>query len=579
MKRALFLVAVMLSSAAAFGAEQTHRYMVALRAQHLVGGARVINGVDLPSRSVEELRNLDAYIADLTDAEVAQLRQDPSVKYVEKQIRFDALGTTATHNPTAELHPLDAQVTPYGISMVHAPDVWSVEKGEGINVVVIDTGVDYTHPDLKDTYKGGFNAITKSNDPKDDNEHGTHVSGTIAAANNNVGVVGVAPKANLWAVKVLNAAGSGSNTNIASGINWVITKKAEVGGNWIINMSLGQCTDVTVDAENCSATPSLTVRDACQKAADAGILLFAAAGNESTATHPATVAYPAAFTSVTAVAAVDSNQAVAVFSDQGPEIAVSAPGVGVFSTVPVGAGFYTEVKSASKSDDAFAVVGSSRGSLTGKYVYCGLGQAAGDFPASVKGNIALIQRGVATFNVKVKNALTAGATGVVIYNCSSTATPTTCGNDSLGGWTLIGKLADGVTDNPADLNFNWPIAVGITNADGEELRKASADSSVTVTNVTDDYDTLSGTSMACPHAVGVAALVWGADPSASATDVKNAMFNTTKDLGATGRDSVFGFGLLDAFSAAKALAPAKFGTNVTPPATSVPGRRILRRGR
>ena len=578
MKRALFLVAVMLSSAAAFGAEQTHRYVVAMQTQRGAGGARTINGVDLPGRTVEELRNLDAYIADLTDSEVAQLRKDPSVKYVEKQIRFDAFGLAATHAPTAELHPLDAQVTPYGISMVHAPDVWSVEKGDGINVAVVDTGVDYTHPELKDAYKGGFNAITKSNDPKDDNEHGTHVSGTIAAADNNLGVVGVAPKANLWAVKVLNANGSGSNTTIASGINWVISKKAEVGGNWIINMSLGQCTDVSVDAENCSATPSISVRDACQHAADAGILIFAAAGNESTASHAATVAYPAAFSSVTAVAAIDSNQAVAVFSDQGPEIAVSAPGVNVFSTVPVGNGAYSEVKSAAKSDEAFAVIGSAKGTLNGKYVYCGLGATAGDFPASVKGNIALIQRGTATFNVKTKNALAAGATAVVIYNCSIAATPTTCTNTALG-WTLIGKLADNVTDNPADLAFGWPVTVGISYDDGEALRKAAADSQISVTNIADDYDTLSGTSMACPHAVGVAALVWGADPTASATDVKNAMYNTAKDLGTSGRDSVFGFGLLDAYSAAKALAPAKFGTNVTPPATSVPGRRILRRGR
>jgi len=576
MKRALFLVAVLISSAAAFGAEQTHRYVVAMRTQRGAGGARTINGVDLPGRTVEELRNLDAYVADLTEAEAAQLRKDPDVKYVEHEIRFDALGTTATHAPTAELHPLDAQVTPYGISMVHAPDVWTVEKGDGINVVVIDTGVDYTHPELKDAYKGGFNAITKTTDPKDDNEHGTHVSGTIVAADNNLGVVGVAPKANLWAVKVLNASGSGTNTNIASGINWVISKKAEVGGNWIINMSLGQCTDVSVDPEQCSATPSITVRDACQHAADAGILIFAAAGNESTASHAATVAYPAAFSSVTAVAAIDSNQAVAVFSDQGPEIAVSAPGVGVFSTVPVGAGAYSEVKSGSKSDDAFAVVGSAKGTLAGKYVYCGLGATAGDFPASVKGNIALIQRGTATFNVKTKNALAAGATAVVIYNCSITATPSTCTNTSLG-WTLIGKLADNVTDNPADLNFGWPVTVGISYDDGEALRKAATDSSITVTNIVDDYDTLSGTSMACPHAVGVAALVWGADPAASATDVKNAMYNTSHDLGTTGRDSVFGFGLLDAFSAAKALAPSKFGSPVTP-ATTVPGRRIIRRG-
>src|SRR5207247_1371500 len=128
-----------------------------------------------------------------------------------------------------------------------------------------------------------------------------------------------------------------------------------------------------------------------------------------------------------------------------------------------------------------------------------------------------------------------GAKSVVIYNCSKTATPSTCGNDGFGGWTLISTLSDGTPD-PADLAFAWPVAVGIGYADGETLRKAAANSSLTETNIADDYAIESGTSMACPHAVGVAALVWGAAPTASAAEVRQAMINTAHDLGTTGQD-------------------------------------------
>jgi subtilisin family serine protease len=322
---------------------------------------------------------------------------------------------------------------------------------------------------------------------------------------------------------------------------------------------------------------SAVLSDACSRLANAGVLIFAAAGNKTSDTAgPDPVSYPAAFPSVTAVAAVDGNQAIASFSNQGQKVELAGPGVGVFSTFIVGLGTNSFVTSAGKSYDGFGVVGSSKGTPSGTYVYCGLGAAAGDFPASVKGNIALIQRGTATFNQKTKNALAAGATGVVIYNCSLTATPSTCTNDAFGNWTLIGQDAAG-KDLPADLAFNWPVTVGISYADGEALRTSST-KTLTAVNVTDDYAIESGTSMSCPHAVGVAALVWGASLTSTATDVKMAMINTAHDLGTAGQDVAFGWGLIDAFAAAKAIAPSKFGSPITPGTTPVPGRRIIRRG-
>jgi len=285
------------------------------------------------------------------------------------------------------------------------------------------------------------------------------------------------------------------------------------------------------------------------------VLVFAASGNDSTDKHIASVSYPAAFSSVIAVGALDSTQKIANFSNQGPEIAVSAPGVAVFSTFIVGQGVNGFVTTPNASFDNFALTGTAKGTQTGQYVYCGLGATAADFPASVKGNIALIQRGTATFNAKTKGALAAGAKGVLIYNCSTALTPATCTNDSFGGWSLI--LQVNGADDPADVAFAWPVAVGISYEDGEALRKASA-STLTETTVADDYEIESGTSMACPHAVGVAALVWSVAPAATAAAVKSAMFNSATDLGTAGRDNTFGFGLLDAYGAARLLNPAAF---------------------
>jgi subtilisin family serine protease len=558
-------------------AQPTHRYIVAMKTDE-AGVGRAQKRAEFTGPDVEDLHYLNSFVVTLSDSEVQALRADPSVRYVESaDIKFFASERSARlPRPIAESHPVDAQVTPYGVEMVHAPDVWQVSRGDGINVAIVDTGIDYTHPELKDQYSGGYNAITGTNDPKDDVGHGTHVAGTIGAADNGIGVVGIAPHARLWSAKVLHpdssGLASGSNAQIAAGLNWVLSKRNEIGGNWIVNLSLGQCTDTTV-SDQCSPVPSQTMQTACQKLADAGVLIFAASGNDSTAAHVATVSYPAAFSSVIAAGALDSTQAIASFSNQGPEIALAGPGVGVFSTFLVGQGTNSFVANASSSYDAFALTPAGKGTLTGSYVYCGIGAVAADFPASVKDKIALIQRGSATFNLKTKNALAAGAKAVVIYNCSIAATPATCGNESVGGWTLIGKvnattgLKDPACDNgtssnckddPADLAFGWPVDVGISYANGETLRKAAGNGIVTATNLVDDYETESGTSMACPHAVGVAALVWSVSPTASASAIKSALFNTAKDLGTAGRDNTFGYGLLDAYSAARQINPAAF---------------------
>jgi serine protease len=555
MKRFVLLAALVALPGSLFADGSTHRYLVATR--HAAHGAISKDPADSPrGENVRTFSNLDGYAADLSDADVAELRSSSSVRLVEPLMERHAMDVT-----TSPARDLNAQTLPYGISLVRAPETWPVVTGQGINVVVIDTGVDYRHPELKNIYAGGLNTFTNSNDPLDDNGHGTHCAGIVAAANNTEGVVGVAPGIKLWSVKALDSSGAGSTENVVTALDWVITQKAARGGDWIVSLSLGSDKGSTFES------------NAFQRALDNGILAVAASGNESTSLTPAPVAFPAAYPGMIAVGAIDSASRIASFSNQGAELSVVAPGVSVLSTLPTGSHYVALVTAASGVIEGAPLTGSKIGTISGQYVYCDLGRVQ-DFPASVRGKIALIKRGGdITFNEKTKNALIAGATAVVIFNKDTSAL----------NFTLIGSNCDATglncVDIPADLTFAWPITIAIAQGDGEALAAAGS-GTMTVSAIADDYGSKSGTSMATPHVAGVAALVWSAAPEASATAVKSSIEQTAVDLGSTGRDNVYGFGLVDALSAAKQLAPQKFGTGVTPapPATPTTGRTVLKRG-
>ncbi|SFR18261.1 Subtilase family protein [Desulfoscipio geothermicus DSM 3669] len=164
----------------------------------------------------------------------------------------------------------------------------------------MDTGIDLSHPDLLANIKGGYNAIKPNKSPADDNGHGTHVAGIIAAVNDNIGVVGVAPQAELYAVKVLSANGSGYLSDIIEGLEWCITNNMQV-----INMSLGTSSEVQ------------SFHDAVIKVYNAGIVMVAAAGNSGPGDN--TVEYPAKYEEVIAVSATSDNDAIASFSSRGPD--------------------------------------------------------------------------------------------------------------------------------------------------------------------------------------------------------------------------------------------------------------------
>lgn len=538
-------------------AASTERYVVALEPE--IGAARGVlllrdidgNSVQPRSRDVSAFRALDGFAADLTAEEAAALRRSPGVRYVEKAVERHILGGDFS-SVTNAARNLSGQTVPAGIDVVRARDVWSVTRGENINVVVVDTGVDYRHPDLAGVWAGGFNAIAQSSDPMDDNNHGTHVSGTIAAVDNDLGVVGVAPKVKLWGVKVLRANGTGSSDRVAAGLDWVIQQKRILGGNWIVNMSLG------------ASTSSVFEREAVARVVAEGILIVAASGNESTTALPAPVSYPAAYPGVFAVGAVHSNLQLASFSNQGPELAAVAPGVDVLSSIRTGAGSISFVQAGSKDFSAAELVGSKKGTVTGPYVVCGVGKD-GEFPASVMGRIAVINRGGdITFALKAQRAKAAGATAVVILNNV---------DDPSLNFTLIDST------DPASASFDWPVTVALTKADGARLL-AAGNTPIVVSNIPDDYDSNNGTSMATPHAAGVAALAWSVAQSATAADIRNAMITNATDLGAPGFDNGFGHGLINALATAKMLNPAAFGSPATPapPVNQPSGRRTLRRG-
>ena len=216
----------------------------------------------------------------------------------------------ALAKPTKPIDPVVTfpQKMDWGIDALGVNDVWPTYKGNGIDVAVIDTGIDLDHPDLK--VLPGVTYVLRTRSADDDNGHGTHVAGIIAALDNTIGVVGVAPMANLYPVKVLNSKGSGYLSDVVKGIEWSISHQMDV-----INMSLGA---------NSGSAAMEVVLDAAESA---GIITVAAAGNDASA-----VDFPGAYDSTLAVGAVDVSLNLAYFSSVGPQVDIVGPGVNVFST-------------------------------------------------------------------------------------------------------------------------------------------------------------------------------------------------------------------------------------------------------
>ncbi len=311
--------------------------------------------------------------AGLPEHLIAKLKDRPEIAYIENDIMMHAIG----------------QETAWGVERIGADNVWSTNTGKGVSVAILDTGVDYDHPDLAGNIAGGINyagwwwkdGSTNKAYWDDKYGHGSYCAGIVAALDNNIGVVGVAPGASLWVVKVLGDDGNGYISDIIQGLEWCVDSGIDIA-----SMSFG------------AAEYSESLANACNAAYDAGVLLVAAAGNEK----GGPVIYPAAYKSVIAVSATNINDVIADFSSTGPEVELAAPGANIKST------------------------------------YRNSGYAIG-----------------------------------------------------------------------------------------------------------------SGTSMACPHVAGTAALAWAADPSLTAEQLRIRLQETAEDLGAAGRDNLYGYGLVNAAAAAQ----------------------------
>ena len=229
-------------------------------------------------------------------------------------------------NPNVTAVELDGTVYAVGAELENA---WGVKrigsgtvhdggnKGAGVKIGIIDSGVDHGHQDLDGVYAGGYDFVQDDADPDDVYGHGTHVAGTACAEDNGLGVVGVAPGCALYSLRVLNDSGSGSWGTTIAAMDWAV-----LNGLQVVNLSLGSSQD-----------PGSTVKAAFDNAEAKGLVIVAAGGNSGTPSGKGNnVIYPAKYASVIAVAATDKNDTRPSWSSTGEEIELAAPGVSVLSS-------------------------------------------------------------------------------------------------------------------------------------------------------------------------------------------------------------------------------------------------------
>jgi subtilisin family serine protease len=479
---------------------------------------------------------LDAYVVTVPEAALNGIWRNPFVLDVEPDpVRYPIEPVKV--EPKAFADTLDAtgkQTVPWGIDAVQARDIWDSDgdavvddgapTGEGITVCIIDTGYYAGHKDLKDQVTG-FSQVD-DNYLNDGGGHGSHVAGTISALNNELGVVGVNPgEVNLHIVKIFDNDGLWTS---ASNLVDAIYDCRDNGAD-VISMSLG---GTRLNRQEQRAFDTLY---------SDGILHIAAAGNEQVET-PGALSYPASYSSVVSVAAVDSDLNIAKFSNQNSAVEIAAPGVSVLSTVPwINP---TAVSVDGTNYPAMLIEFANTTDASGALVDGGLCTSSGSW----EGKVVLCERGDISFYDKVMSVQNGGGEAAVIYN------------NVIGNFS--GTLGEGASSNI--------IAVSISQADGQFLvaNKLGQTADVNYEDLISGsgYEAWDGTSMATPHVSGVAALIWSANSTWTNDQIREAMNATAYDLGAAGRDVAYGYGLVQA---ADALAYLGGGTVDNPPSVSI----------
>ncbi|MFC2059418.1 S8 family serine peptidase [Chloroflexota bacterium] len=261
--------------------------------------------------------------ATMPTSSLAILENAPAVKIVELDIEI--------------LEAFTGEVLPWGVDRVDAELVHPSNKGAGVKVAILDSGIDLDHPDLAVADDVTFVPGTTTGD--DDNGHGTLVAGIIGALDNDIGVIGVAPEASLYAVKVLNENGSGVMSVIMSGIEWAVDNDMDV-----INLGMGGLGD----------WPNAVV-EALDVAYDAGIVIVGGAGNGGNASGEGdNIWAPARYQPVIAVGATDDQDSRYTTSSTGYALELVAPGVSIYSTAMGGDYGYMTGTSASSPHAAGA---------------------------------------------------------------------------------------------------------------------------------------------------------------------------------------------------------------------------------
>mgnify|MGYP000141180498 FL=1 len=454
----------------------------------------------LKGKVKHEIFNDDAMAIEVPRGLLKNLENNPNVEYIEEDAKRYPLALTS---PSTGTPYTTGQLVPYGIKMVQA-DQLSDSLAANRKVCIIDSGIDRNHEDLSgNNLTGEYDAGTGWW-YTDENHHGTHVAGTIAGINNSgVGVVGVNPNKQLkiHIVKVFGADAWAYSSTLASAAN-----KCKAAGANVISMSLG------------GSVSNNTEKNTFASLEAAGILSIAAAGNDGNTRQ----SYPAGYASVVSVAAVDENKAWATFSQYNSKVELAGPGVGVLSSVPTGVGQEAVLTVGTSTYAPGAMEGSPVKTATAPLADFGIGDTVN---SAMAGKVCLIARGTVDFAVKVTNCQNSGGVGAVVYNNVAGA--------------FGGTLGTTVTNIPS---------VTATDVDGASM-KTKLGQSATVGIKASNYAYFDGTSMATPHVSAVAALVWSYFPTCTAVQMRASLDKSAMDLGAAGRDTKYGYGLVQAKAA------------------------------
>jgi len=403
---------------------------------------------------------------------------------------------------------MQSEETPYGVTITQADQVTAPDPGNK-RICIIDSGYYPGHEDLPSNVTGGDDIGGAGPWDEDGFGHGTHVAGTIAAVDNELGVIGVNPGVNLHIVRVFGDDGGWAySSTLVAALDRCLAADSDV-----VSMSLG------------GAGKSRVEQKAFDAALAGGVLSIAAAGNGGNRQ----TSYPAGYGSVVSVAAVDSNLVKADFSQFNRDVEIAAPGVAVLSTVPFLSTATLTASGVTWSGSPIDGAAQNSG-VTGTLVDGGLCDSAGSW----SGLVVLCQRGTISFAEKVANVEAGGGVAAVIYN------------NVPGGF--LGTLGEGVTSAIP--------AISISQEDGTAALGHLGSAATVVSNVdkpASGYEAWDGTSMATPHVSGIAALVWSCAPTATAAQIRNALHASALDLGAAGRDNSYGYGLVQAKAALDSL--------------------------